>query len=151
VGEAPGEEEDRQGLPFVGRAGQLLTKMIEGMNLTRDEVYIANVLKCQPPGNRTPLPSEIVQCLPFLKKQLEIIHPEVIIALGAIAARALLQSEVPLAQMRGKVFTYDEAKLLVTYHPAYLLRSPNEKPKVWADLKKAKQLLESFSSGGSKK
>jgi len=141
VGEAPGYEEDRQGLPFVGRAGALLTKMIEAMGMRRRDVYIANVLKCHPPGNRNPLPSEIAQCLPFLRKQLEILKPKVIVALGSIAARALLQTNLPIGQMRGKVFNYAGTRLLATYHPAYLLRNPYDKPKVWNDLKKVMEIL----------
>jgi DNA polymerase len=141
VGEAPGADEDTQGIPFVGRAGQLLTKMIEAMGLSRDEVYIANVLKCRPPGNRNPEPDEIATCEPFLFRQLASIEPKVVIALGAFAARTLLKTDVPISRLRGRVFEYRGAKLIPTFHPSFLLRSPGYKREAWEDLKKAMSLL----------
>ena len=134
VGEAPGFDEDEQGLPFVGKAGQLLTKIIEAMKLTRDDVYICNVLKCRPPGNRNPLPDEIINCKPYLMKQLEIIRPKVVCALGNFAAQVLLKSELSISELRGRFFEVDGIKILPTYHPAYILRNPGEKRKVWADM-----------------
>jgi len=137
VGEGPGFDEDRQGIPFVGKAGQLLTKMIEnGMGLRRSDVYICNVVKCRPPGNRNPAPDEIALCEPFLFKQLDILQPRVIVALGKFAAQTLLQSTAPISQLRGKWYTYRGIKLLPTFHPAYLLRNPADKNKAWEDLKK---------------
>jgi uracil-DNA glycosylase family 4 len=141
VGEAPGADEDAQGVPFVGRAGQLLTKMIEAMGLSRDEVYIANVLKCRPPGNRNPEPDEIATCEPFLFRQLASIEPKVVIALGAFAARTLLKTDTPISRLRGRVFDYRGAKLIPTFHPSFLLRSPGYKREAWEDLKKALALL----------
>jgi uracil-DNA glycosylase len=141
VGEAPGADEDEQGIPFVGRAGQLLTKMIEGMGLRRDEVYIANVLKCRPPNNRDPQPDEVESCEPFLFKQIASVQPKVIIALGAFAARALLKTTEPISRMRGRVFEYRGASLIPTFHPSFLLRSPGYKREAWEDLKKALALL----------
>jgi len=137
VGEAPGADEDIQGIPFVGRAGQLLTKMIEAMGLARDEVYIANVLKCRPPGNRNPEPDEIDQCEPFLFRQLASVQPKVVIALGAFAARTLLKTDAPISRLRGRVFDYRGAKLIPTFHPSFLLRSPAYKREAWEDLKLA--------------
>lgn len=142
VGEAPGAEEDRQGLPFVGPAGQLLTKMIEAIGLKREEVFIANVLKCRPPGNRTPRPQEIENCEPYLVKQLALIHPDLICALGTFAAQTLLKITTPISSLRGKIHNYQGTPLLCTFHPAYLLRNPSEKRKSWEDLKKLKALLE---------
>src|SRR6476659_7595147 len=141
VGEAPGADEDVQGIPFVGRAGQLLTKMIEAMGLRRDEVYIANVLKCRPPGNRNPEPDEIAMCEPFLFRQLASIEPKVVIALGAFAARTLLKTQDPISRLRGRVFDYRGAKLIPTFHPSFLLRSPGYKREAWEDLKKALAIL----------
>jgi len=141
VGEAPGYDEDRQGLPFVGKAGQLLTRMIEAMGLKREEVYIANVLKCRPPKNRTPLPDEIGRCRPFLLQQLEFIQPRVICALGAVAAQSLLETTRSISSLRGGFHSFKGIKLLATYHPAYLLRNPSEKRKVWEDLKMIKREL----------
>jgi uracil-DNA glycosylase len=141
VGEAPGADEDIQGIPFVGRAGQLLTKMIEAMGFARDEVYIANVLKCRPPGNRNPEPDEIATCEPFLFRQLESIQPKVVIALGAFAARTLLKTDAPISRLRGRVFDYRGAKLIPTFHPSFLLRSPANKREAWEDLKLALSLL----------
>jgi uracil-DNA glycosylase len=141
VGEAPGADEDEQGVPFVGRAGQLLTKMILAMGLQRDEVYIANVLKCRPPGNRNPEPDEIETCEPFLFRQLASIQPKVVIALGAFAARTLLKTEEPISKLRGRVFDFRGAKLIPTFHPSYLLRSPGNKREAWDDLKTALGVL----------
>ena len=141
VGEAPGADEDVQGIPFVGRAGQLLTKMIEAMGLRRDEVYIANVLKCRPPNNRDPQPDEVESCEPFLFKQIASVQPKVIIALGAFAARALLKTMDPISRMRGRVYEYRGAKLIPTFHPSFLLRSPGYKREAWEDLKTALGVL----------
>jgi DNA polymerase len=141
VGEAPGADEDEQGVPFVGRAGQLLTKMIEAMGLRRDDVYIANVLKCRPPGNRNPEPDEIQTCQPFLFRQVASIQPQVVIALGAFAARTLLDSEEPISKLRGRVFDFRGAKLIPTFHPSFLLRSPGNKREAWEDLKMALGIL----------
>ena len=141
VGEAPGADEDAQGVPFVGRAGQLLTKMIGAMGLRRDEVYIANVLKCRPPGNRNPEPDEIQTCQPFLFRQLASIQPRVVIALGAFAARTLLVTEEPISRLRGRVFDFRGAKLIPTFHPSFLLRSPGNKREAWEDLKTALGLI----------
>jgi uracil-DNA glycosylase len=142
VGEAPGADEDEQGLPFVGRAGQLLTKIIEAMGMTRDQVFICNVLKCRPPNNRPPAPGEVVNCRPFLKQQLEIIKPQAIVALGNHAVKTLLQTEDGISQLRGTFQTYEGIPMMCTYHPAYLLRSPGEKRKVWEDMKKVMKLLQ---------
>jgi DNA polymerase len=134
VGEGPGADEDQQGEPFVGKAGQLLTKMIEAMGYRREQVYIANVVKCRPPGNRNPEPDEIEACEPFLRRQLEAVGPRVIVALGKFAAQTLLRSEIPISKLRGTWSSYQGVKLMPTFHPAYLLRSPEEKKKAWADL-----------------
>ena len=142
VGEAPGADEDRQGEPFVGRAGQLLTKIIEAMGFTRDEVYIANVLKCRPPGNRNPKPIEIETCEPFLIKQVELIEPKVICALGSFAAQALLHTNEAISRLRGRFHDYHGAKLMPTYHPAFLLRNPQSKREVWEDMKQVMAELE---------
>jgi DNA polymerase len=141
VGEAPGSDEDLQGVPFVGRAGQLLTKIIEAIGLRRDEVYIANVIKCRPPGNRNPEPDEVATCEPFLAQQIDIIRPRVIVALGTFAAHALLRTDAPISRIRGVVHDYRGAKLIPTFHPAYLLRSPDRKRDVWEDMKKVRALL----------
>jgi DNA polymerase len=133
-GEAPGADEDRQGEPFVGRAGQLLTKIIEACTLTREEVYIMNVLKCRPPQNRNPSPEEAANCRPFFERQLEIIHPEYICCLGSIAATTLLETKQSIGKLRGRLHDWRWAKVLVTYHPAYLLRNPNAKREVWNDM-----------------
>jgi DNA polymerase len=134
VGEAPGADEDEQGLPFVGKAGQLLTNIITAMGLTRKEVYICNILKCRPPGNRTPLPEEIRLCEAFLKRQLSLIAPQIICALGSVAAKALLRTETPISALRGRFQLYEGIKLMPTYHPAYLLRNPSAKKQVWEDV-----------------
>ena len=141
VGEGPGADEDAQGLPFVGRAGQLLNNMIGAMGLKREEVYIANVVKCRPPQNRTPEPDEANTCSPFLFRQIDAIRPEVIVALGATAATYLLGQRQPLAGLRGRVHTFRGAKLIVTYHPAFLLRDPRQKKEAWADLQIAMREL----------
>ncbi len=136
IGEGPGHDEDVQGLPFVGRAGKLLTTMIEAMGLRRDDVYICNVIKCRPPENRNPEKDEIATCSPFLLRQLDVIHPKVIVCLGSIAAQALLGAHASISRSRGQWFDYRGARLMPTYHPAYLLRNPAAKGEVWEDLKK---------------
>jgi DNA polymerase len=143
VGEAPGHDEDVQGIPFVGRAGQLLTKIIEAIGLRRDDVYIANVIKCRPPENRNPEPDEVATCQPFLFRQIESIGPKVIVALGSFAAKTLLTTEAPISRLRGRVYDLLGAKLVCTFHPAYLLRSPDRKRDTWEDMKKARELLNS--------
>ncbi len=134
VGEGPGEQEDLQGRPFVGEAGQLLDKMIQAMGLSREEVYIANVVKCRPPGNRDPEPDEIEACSFYLYRQLDLIRPQVIVALGKFAARTLLQTDTRISELRGKFHSYRGTKLMPTFHPAYLLRNPESKREAWADL-----------------
>jgi uracil-DNA glycosylase family 4 len=141
VGEGPGADEDAQGLPFVGRAGQLLNNMIAAMRLKREEVYIANVVKCRPPQNRTPEPDEANTCSPFLFRQIDVVRPEVIVALGATAATYLLGQRQPLAGLRGRVHSFRGSKLIVTYHPAFLLRDPRQKKEAWADLQIAMREL----------
>ena len=141
VGEAPGADEDVQGEPFVGRAGQLLTKIIEAIDLKREDVYIANLIKCRPPGNRNPEPDEAEQCEPFLFRQIDSIKPKVIVALGKFAAQALLKTTEPITKIRGREFTYRDAVLMPTYHPAYLLRTPSAKREVWEDMKRVRELL----------
>jgi DNA polymerase len=143
VGEAPGADEDVQGVPFVGRAGQLLTKIIEAIELKREDVYIANVIKCRPPGNRNPEPDEIATCEPFLFRQIDLIKPKVIVTLGKFAAQCLLRSEEPISRLRGRLFDYRGAKLIPTFHPAYLLRNPSSKREVWEDMKLVKKILNS--------
>lgn len=135
LGEAPGADEDRQGEPFVGRAGQLLTRIIEACTLSRCDVYILNVLKCRPPGNRTPLPDEVSNCRGFLDRQLALIRPEYICCLGAVAAQTLLATDVSIGRLRGKFFDYRGIAVTCTYHPAYLLRNPAAKKDVWDDMK----------------
>jgi uracil-DNA glycosylase len=134
IGEAPGADEDEQGEPFVGRAGQLLTKMIEAMGVTRQDVYIANIIKCRPPGNRTPERDECETCSPFLLRQIDVIQPKAIVALGAIAAKTLLQVNAPMSELRGQWYDFRGYPLAVTYHPAYLLRDPRQKKETWRDL-----------------
>ena len=141
IGEGPGADEDAQGLPFVGRAGQLLNNMISAMGLKREQVYIANVVKCRPPGNRTPEPDEANTCSQFLFRQIDVVRPQVLVALGATAATYLLGSRQPLAGLRGRVHAYRGAQLIVTYHPAYLLRDPRQKKEAWADLQIAMREL----------
>jgi DNA polymerase len=149
IGEAPGAEEDRQGEPFVGRAGQLLTSMLKALGFTRDDVYIANVLKCRPPGNRDPKPEEAAQCRGYLERQIELVSPTLIIAVGRIAAQNLLATDTALARLRGKVHSLGSRgwPLIVTYHPAYLLRSPGEKRKAWQDLLFARQVFARLEAG----
>src|SRR5712691_8660334 len=142
VGEAPGADEDIQGEPFVGRAGQLLTKIIEAIGLTRQDVYIANVIKCRPPGNRNPEPDEVEQCEPFLFRQIDTIKPKVIVALGKFAAQCLVRTTDPITRIRGREFKYRDAILIPTYHPAYLLRTPSAKREVWEDMKRVRAILE---------
>lgn len=141
VGEAPGADEDLQGEPFVGRAGQLLTKIIEAIGLRREDVYIANVIKCRPPGNRNPEPDEVEQCEAFLFRQIDVIKPKVIVALGKFAAQCLLKTDAPITRIRGREFAYRDAVLMPTYHPAYLLRTPSAKRDVWEDMKRVRAIL----------
>lgn len=142
VGEAPGADEDRTGEPFVGAAGQLLTKMIEAMGLGRQDVYICNILKCRPPGNRNPEPDEIAACEPFLKRQLAAIRPRMIVALGKFAAQCLLRSDAPISRLRGGWQAYEGIPLMPTYHPAFLLRNPAAKREVWSDLQQVMRELD---------
>jgi DNA polymerase len=141
VGEAPGRDEDIQGIPFVGRAGQKLTQIIEAIGLKRDDVYIANVIKCRPPENRNPEPDEVEQCEPFLFRQVDTIKPKVIVALGTFAAKSLLKSTDSISRLRGRVYDYRGAKLVPTFHPAFLLRNPSCRREVWEDMKKVRALL----------
>jgi DNA polymerase len=142
VGEAPGAEEDRQGEPFVGRAGQLLNAMLRAIGLEREQVFIANVLKCRPPGNRDPAPLEAAECLPYLERQIALLKPRIMLAVGRISAQNLLKSEAPLGRLRGQLHHFGAARvpLVVTYHPAYLLRAPAEKRKAWEDLQFAREV-----------
>ena len=142
VGEAPGREEDLQGYPFVGEAGQLLERILFAMKLSRDDVYICNVVKCRPPGNRDPEPAEIASCEPFLKRQLALIQPQIIVALGRFAAQELLKSRTPISRLRGHWQEYQGIPLMPTFHPAYLLRSPGGKREVWHDMKQVMQKLQ---------
>jgi uracil-DNA glycosylase len=141
VGEAPGRDEDMQGIPFVGRAGQKLTQIIEAIGLKREDVYIANVIKCRPPENRNPEPDEVESCEPFLFRQVDTIKPKVIVALGTFAARSLLKTNDPISRLRGRVYDYRGAKLVPTFHPAFLLRNPSCRREVWEDMKKVRSLL----------
>ena len=141
VGEAPGRDEDREGIPFVGQAGQLLTRIIAAIGLTREDVYIANVIKCRPPNNRNPELDEIQTCEPFLFRQVDVIEPKVVVALGAFAIRTLLHTDQAVSRVRGQIFDYRGAKLIPTFHPAFLLRSPDRKRDVWEDMKKVRTLL----------
>ena len=141
IGEGPGEEEDKQGEPFVGRAGKLLDEMLIAIGQAREAVYIANVVKCRPPKNRNPEPQEAQRCMPYLQNQIALVQPKVIMALGAVAARYLLQTELAIGKLRGRQHQYGDIPVVVTYHPAYLLRSPREKRKSWQDLKAARSLL----------
>ncbi|MBI4726750.1 uracil-DNA glycosylase [candidate division TA06 bacterium] len=142
VGEAPGSDEDQQGLPFVGKAGQLLTKIIEAINFKRSQVYICNILKCRPPDNRDPLPDEIELCEPYLIRQLEIIKPTVICTLGAFASQTLLKTDIPISKLRGKIHYYQNIKLVPTFHPAALLRNPAWKRDTWEDVKLVRQIYD---------
>lgn len=144
VGEAPGEQEDLKGEPFVGRAGQLLDEMIRALDLTREKVYIANVLKCRPPRNRDPSPEESRACEPFLLRQVAWVKPSIIIAVGRIAAQNLLKTQTPIGKLRGMVHDYQGTPLVVTYHPAYLLRAQTEKRRAWEDLKLARRTVDSL-------
>jgi len=142
VGEGPGYDEDRQGLPFVGRAGQLLNRIIESIGMKRDDVYIANVVKCRPPENRTPLPDEIATCSPFLLRQIEAIRPQVVCALGGVAVQTLLGTSAPISRVRGEFRSLPDGTLVMpTFHPAYLLRNPDKKKEVWEDMKKIREVL----------
>ena len=143
VGEAPGAEEDEQGLAFVGRAGQLLTKIIEAMGLKREDVFICNVLRCRPPNNRNPEPDEVAACLPFLEEQIRLIAPKAIVTLGTFAAQALLETDEPIGRMRGRWRTARGARVMPTFHPAFLLRSPERKKDVWEDMKLVRDYLAS--------
>lgn len=151
IGEAPGADEDRLGEPFVGRAGQLLNAMLKAIGLAREQVYIANILKCRPPNNRDPLPEEAACCSPYLQRQIELIQPRLILALGRIAAQRLLHTNASLARLRGQVHTLEATgtPVIVTYHPAYLLRSPAEKRKAWQDLQYAHRFVLQATAGGS--
>ena len=147
VGEAPGADEDRQGEPFVGRAGGLLNSMLRGIGLQREQVFIANILKCRPPGNRDPKPEEVAQCLPYLERQIALLRPGIMLAVGRIAAQNLLSTDTPIGKLRGSVHAFGAQRipLVVTYHPAYLLRSPTEKRKAWEDLKFARRVFRGAS------
>lgn len=142
IGEGPGAEEDKQGLPFVGRAGQLLTDILKAIKFDRDEVYIANIVKCRPPENRTPLPEEMETCIPYLKKQIALIQPKMILCLGLTAAKGLLRKKESLTALRGKFFDYEGIKVMVTFHPAALLRNPNWKRDCWEDVKKFRKMYD---------
>ena len=141
VGEAPGFDEDKQGLPFVGRAGQLLTKIIESIDLKRDDVYICNILKCRPPENRNPEPDEVMACSGFMKRQLAAIRPRIVCCLGTFAAQTVLQTASPISKLRGKFHDIDGMRVIATFHPAYLLRSPDKKRDVWEDMKQIRAEL----------
>lgn len=149
IGEAPGQSEDEQGKPFVGRAGQLLTEMLRAVGLQREEVFIANILKCRPPNNRDPKADEVDCCEGFLKQQVAMVKPKIILAAGRIAAQNLLKTDAPIGRLRGRVHRYGDIPLVVVYHPAYLLRSPLEKRKAWEDLKLAMKTIESAQPGAS--
>ena len=150
IGEAPGADEDRQGEPFVGRAGQLLNSMLKAVGLKREQVFIANVLKCRPPGNRDPKPEEVANCLPFLSRQIELVNPQLILCVGRIAAQTLLETDTAIGKLRGQLHRIaGNRPMIVTYHPAYLLRSPGEKRKSWADLLLALRTFESLSGAST--
>jgi DNA polymerase len=142
IGEGPGAEEDKQGLPFVGRAGQLLTDILKAIKFSREEVYIGNIVKCRPPDNRTPLADEMETCIPYLKKQIELIKPKLILCLGLTAAKGLLKKKESLTNMRGQIFDYEGVKVMVTFHPAALLRNPNWKKDCWVDVQKFRKLYD---------
>jgi DNA polymerase len=146
VGEAPGADEDAQGVPFVGRAGQLLNKMIAAIDLEREEVYICNVLKCRPPGNRTPQPAEVAQCLPYLEQQIALVRPALICAMGLPAVGALLKLKGPMGAIHGKTFQYRGVPVIPTYHPAALLRTPSLKREAWEDMKRVRDLLKGLAA-----
>ncbi len=145
IGEAPGADEDKQGEPFVGRAGKLLNDILKAIHFEREDIFIANILKCRPPGNRNPLPAEMEMCKPYLHKQIELINPKVILCLGLVSANSLLGKKESLTRMRGKVFDFDNRKVMVTYHPAALLRNPNWKKGCWEDVQKFRALYDSLS------
>jgi len=145
IGEGPGAEEDKQGLPFVGRAGQLLTDILKAIKFSRDEVFIGNIVKCRPPDNRTPLPEEMDTCIPYLAKQIELIKPKLILCLGLTAAKGLLKKKDSLTSLRGQVFEYEGIKTMVTFHPAALLRNPNWKKDCWVDVQKFRKLYDELS------
>jgi uracil-DNA glycosylase len=147
VGEAPGRDEDLQGEPFVGRAGQLLTRIIEAIGLKRADVYIANVIKCRPPNNRNPQEDEIARCEPYLRRQIELVQPRLIVALGTFAAQTLLQTKQPISHLRGRFHTYHHVKLRPTFHPAFLLRNPERKRDVWEDMQAVQRELRQSSRG----
>ena len=151
IGEAPGADEDRQGEPFVGRAGQLLDAMLRAIGLPRGEVFIANILKCRPPNNRDPQPEEVASCLPYLERQIAQVRPRILLAVGRIAAQNLLATDTPIGKLRGRVHRFGTAgiPLVVTYHPAYLLRSPGEKRKAWEDLKLARRVHRDATAGAT--
>jgi DNA polymerase len=148
IGEAPGHDEDAQGIPFVGRAGQLLTKIIEAIRMTRKQVYIGNIIKCRPPGNRSPTATEIVTCMPYLKEQIRLIQPRVICCLGAVAAQTLLQTKESITSLRGQFIDWQGTTVMATYHPAYLLRSytVENRRRVWEDMKKVREYLKARGS-----
>jgi DNA polymerase len=141
IGEGPGRDEDAQGVPFVGRAGQLLTKIIEAMKISRDDVYIANIVKCRPPGNRNPEPDEVTACMPFLIRQAQLIKPKVIVCLGSVASQNLLGVETKITSLRGNFTSWQNIPVMPTYHPAFLLRNPNMKKPVWEDMQKVMEKL----------
>jgi len=149
IGEGPGAEEDRQGLPFVGAAGELLTRIIQAIEMTRDEVYIANVVKCRPPGNRDPQPDEVAACRGYLERQIALVRPRVIVALGRVAAQTLLGNDAPIGRMRGQWFRVQGVPTMVTYHPAALLRNSALKRPTWEDMQQVRDFLQSGSSGSS--
>jgi len=142
IGEAPGYDEDVQGRPFVGKAGQLLTKILQSINLPREEVYITNIVKCRPPQNRNPQPDEIQSCNPFLVKQITVVQPKIICALGSFSAQTLLKTDTKITALRGKLFDLEGIKVIPTYHPAFLLRNPERKREVWEDMKKIAELIQ---------
>jgi len=144
IGEGPGQSEDQQGLPFVGKAGQLLTEMLRAIGLDREEVFIANIVKCRPPANRDPTPVEIESCKPYLLRQLTLVKPKIIVVLGRVAAQALLNTDEPIGKLRGQIRALNGTPLVVVYHPAYLLRSLLDKRKAWADLKLAMQTVKNI-------
>ncbi|MDP3832210.1 MAG: uracil-DNA glycosylase, partial [Ignavibacteriaceae bacterium] len=146
IGEGPGADEDAQGEPFVGRAGKLLTEILKAINFTREEVFIANVIKCRPPGNRTPTSEEMDTCIPYLKKQIGLIQPSLILCLGLTAAQGILKKKDSLTNLRGQIFSFENAKVMVTYHPAALLRNPNWKRGCWEDVQKFRKLYDEMFS-----
>jgi DNA polymerase len=145
IGEAPGRDEDEQGVPFVGRAGKLLTRIIEAIDMTRDEVYIANICKCRPPNNRAPTPEEMEACIPFLHRQIRIVEPRIICLLGATAVKGLLQEKTGITKLRGQFLEWHGILVMPTYHPAYLLRNPNAKRDVWEDVQLVRDTLRGSS------